>query len=136
MGKRIQKCRTMYSFEYNEDTVSACPAVALILRKPKRLCYDFHSRSTKALKCADTVYCSSLFYPSCQGAGSSPRADLATAVLFRDVAMCLISQLNFNGNRAWRAKPGWLSRTHRLPAPSLPLASGLSPCPLLTLSGL
>lgn len=121
MRKRIQKCRTTYSFEYNEDIVPACPAVATILRKLKRLCYDFLTRSTKGLKSADTVYCSSLFYPSCHGAGSSPRADLPSAVLFRDVAMCFISQLNFDGNTAWRAKPGWLSSTHCLPALSLPL---------------
>jgi len=50
MGKGIQKPRTTYAFEYNEDIVPACPAVAMTLRKPKSLCYDFHTRSTKALK--------------------------------------------------------------------------------------
>ena len=100
MGKRIQKPRTTYAFEYNEDIVPARPAVAMTLRKPTSLCYDFHTRSMKALKSAATVYCLGLSYPSCHVAGSSPQADLPTAVLFRDVAMCFISQLNFNGNAA------------------------------------
>lgn len=100
MGKGIQKPRTMYAFEYNENIVPARPAVAMTLRKPKSLCYDFLTRSTKTLKSAATVYCSGFSYPSCHVAGSSPQADLPTAVLFRGVATCFNSQLNLDGNTA------------------------------------
>lgn len=125
MGKGIQKPRTTYAFEYNEDIVPARPAVAMALRKPKSLCYDFHRRNTKALKSADTVYYSGLLYPSCHVAGSSPQADLPAAVLFRDVAIHFISQLNRELNPA-----GSTAVTI-----SLPLGTSFSPHPLLTLSG-